>query len=488
MKTKITKFCTIIPKLFLKGKFFVFILINVAVGLTSCNDMFDNMNEYKNSEKIYPAHFEAISGKIGYERVEIDLSTIGRISSSQMNLAKAQKTIVEYDDKVITIDSVCSWVNITGLTKPKLYRFVLYTMNSYGDKSIPVEISLTPYTSDDLNTLGVNSPVLTLSTSSGLVEWQSKLSNDMYDVYGYTYEYIDKDNMKQAGGGKSDIPSFFIKNVSSPLTINMTYKIVPKISGIPIIDTIEWHKPIALIIPPDVKPAILLNSPTAGFILDANESVFPYTFSWIKTQEVNDYTLKLSRSSTFSPESTISFNVGNTDHFELDEENVNSLLGDAMVATCYWTVMPSVEMDVNTQTRQFIAKREFSYAGGIYKGNTNVWWNDAQVGEDNPNWIVTIRVNEGERTISLSTNDMNFMGQWAFTLNGTGTNGGGGTSLLVKKQSEDVYAFSGEVEVFFVLWYLGYQHISGTFDMNGNLSFDMNIGTGLPVKFVGVKQ
>src|SRR5690606_31920154 len=140
----------------------------------SCTDMFDSLKEFATGETIYPASFDTVAGKIGFERVEIDLSKTGRVASSQMKLAKAAKTIVEcsYFDEPLVIDSLCSWVSITGLTEPGEYTFKIYTEDEDGNRSIPKEISLVPYTSHDLEQLELLSPKITTSSSAALLEWE----------------------------------------------------------------------------------------------------------------------------------------------------------------------------------------------------------------------------------------------------------------------------------------------------------------------------
>lgn len=98
---------------------FIFFALITTVLLSSCQGMYDSLEEYS-GEVVYPGKYDTIVGHVGYERVEIDLMRAGRIPASQVKLGKARKTVVEYDDKVITIDSLVSWVNITGLTDPKL--------------------------------------------------------------------------------------------------------------------------------------------------------------------------------------------------------------------------------------------------------------------------------------------------------------------------------------------------------------------------------
>ena len=123
----------------------------------SCEDMYEKQELYE-GEVVYPAKYDTVVGHIGFERVEIDLMSAGRIPSSQIKLGKAKKTKITYDDQEIVIDSLVSWVNITGLTQSKLYRFNITTVDEYGNESVPQEIALIPFTSSDLAGFAVSPP------------------------------------------------------------------------------------------------------------------------------------------------------------------------------------------------------------------------------------------------------------------------------------------------------------------------------------------
>src|SRR5690606_21179481 len=129
-----------------------------CLGLfSSCSGMYDTLDDYS-GEIVYPAKYDTIIGHVGYERVEIDLMKAGRIPASEIKMGKATKTIIEYDGQVIRLDSLVSWVNITGLDQPKLYRFKIYTVDEFDNASVPQEIALIPYTSADLENLAIASP------------------------------------------------------------------------------------------------------------------------------------------------------------------------------------------------------------------------------------------------------------------------------------------------------------------------------------------
>lgn len=245
---------------------FVSFLIFVAFLLSSCSKMYDNIQQYAD-EQVYPAKYDTIVGYIGYERVEIELMKAGRIPSHEIKLGKAKKTIVEYDDQKIIIDSLVSWVNVTGLTQPKLYRFNVYTIDEHDNKSVPQEIALIPYTETDFQSLAISSPKIMASPTAAVIEWPNGLSSTLLDYQGLSYEYTDKDNEVRKGI-REENPRFVIANLSpsQEVTVNVTYKVIPKINNNPIIDTLDLMIPISLTMPTETTPF----SPAERTILETN--------------------------------------------------------------------------------------------------------------------------------------------------------------------------------------------------------------------------
>lgn len=217
---------------------YIALLIIITVSLFACTDMYEYQEKYE-GEIVYPARFDTIIGLVGYERVELELMKAGRIPSEQINLGKAQKTIVEYDDKVVTIDSLVSYVNITGLTSQKLYRFKVYTIDEYGNKSVPQEIALIPFTSDALASMEVSTPRILKSPTAAVVDWPNGLSSVLLDYYGLSFEYEDKDGIVRLGE-RGENARFFVGNVAAgeDTKIKVDYKIVPLVNGKAILDTV----------------------------------------------------------------------------------------------------------------------------------------------------------------------------------------------------------------------------------------------------------
>ena len=260
--------------------------------LASCGDQYSNIEEYA-GEVIYPARFDTIVGHIGYERVEIDLMKAGRIPSSQLKLGKAVRTVVEYDGEKHPIDSVCSWVNITGLTETKLYRFKVYTEDEFGNASVPQEIALIPFTKLDRELLGIASPKLTVSPSAMVVEWPNGLNSVVMEYHGLTYKYTDKDGAVQSG--QVTTPRFYCGNLATgqELTVDVDYKVVPiQSDGTKILDTVIVSKPLVLNIPTRDTPF----SPSETSVLQANGIT---TFTAAAVENVTKLTYPL-HTSTFS--------------------------------------------------------------------------------------------------------------------------------------------------------------------------------------------
>ncbi|MDR0505925.1 MAG: DUF4998 domain-containing protein [Dysgonamonadaceae bacterium] len=384
----------------MKNKYYIahYIMVALAIlALSSCTGIFDSLKEYATEETVYPAGFDKIAGKIGFERVEIDLCSAGRVPSSQMKLSKAVRTIVECPDfdEPLVIDSVCSWVNITGLTEPKEYAFSIYTEDEYGDRSIAKEISLTPYTSSDLAQMELLSPKITESNSVALFEWQNKLSNISFDCYGYSYEYTDRNGAVHTGDGVGDMPCFFVENIAKGNTIpvKVTLRIVPKRNDISIIDTVKWQSVIPLIISESAEDVIFLKSPETDFIINMNDpSLQSYLFSWVQVEGITSYTLKISTSTDFPAGKTFEI-TSSSASVDVGISEIGSLVVDGS-ARCYWTVVPSLTTKpVNTQTRALNVYRPliptgmwlFDDPSDIFKASIG----QAMIGEPSDNGIVT---------------------------------------------------------------------------------------------------
>lgn len=241
-------------------------LIVLAALFISCDDMYTNQETYE-GEVVYPAKFDTIIGHIGFERVEIDLMKAGRIPSSKIKLGKAKKTVIEYDKEVITIDSLASWVNITGLKATKLYRFKIYTIDEYDNKSVPQEIALIPYTTGDMEALQVAAPRLMKSPSAVVVDWPRGISSVLMNYVSLEFEYTDKSGVVKKGTRDAD-SRFYMGNLEAgqTTTVKMKYRIVPKVNNQTILDAITLNRDLEINMPTSSTEF----SPAERSILTAN--------------------------------------------------------------------------------------------------------------------------------------------------------------------------------------------------------------------------
>ena len=260
-------------------------VITIIALLSSCKGMYDNLEQYA-GETVYPAKFDTIVSFVGYERAEINLMKAGRISGKDIKLGKASKTVIEYDDQQIVIDSLVSWVNVKGLTQSKLYRIKAYTLDEYGNKSVPQEIAVIPYTQSDANSLSIASPRVLASPGSAVVDWPNGLNSILLNYVSLTYSYKDKDGQTRTGSREAN-PRIFFANLTAGqnLDVQMNYRIVPKVNGKTILDTITLTKNLNINIPTLSTPfnpsevAILntngINTFTAEAVQHVEKLVFP---------------------------------------------------------------------------------------------------------------------------------------------------------------------------------------------------------------------
>ena len=221
--------------------FLVLIITATALFAASCVGEFDNIDKYA-GEIVYPAAFDTIIAYNGFERVELDLWKAGRLSESRMRMGKAKRTIVEYDNQQFPIDSICSWVNVTGLNQSKLYRIKVYTEDEFGNYSVPQSMAIIPYTAADRDRIEFAPPRLSMSPTALVAEWSSSTLNSvLMDYHGMSWSYKDAANQTQTGSTKGS--RFFASNfvASSVASIEVTYKIVPRLTdanGTRILDTV----------------------------------------------------------------------------------------------------------------------------------------------------------------------------------------------------------------------------------------------------------
>jgi hypothetical protein len=330
--------------------------------LAGCSGIYENIREYATEEEVYSNRFDGIlKVSLGFERVEIDLMKAGRVPASEIYMGRARKTVIECEDFTEpdhrrVIDSVCSYVNITGLTQLKTYQFTIYTEDSYGNRSMPLVAEVKPYTRSNLEGLSIVPPNIFGSSSAALLEWKDKITTRLFELLHYTYKYTDKDGVVHAGEGENDPPSFFVENVltGQEIPVIMNSRIIPALLNdegyyAPIIDTVDLQTTILVKISPDAGAVIFLKEPLPGA-----EISFPQKFSWVSVHEVDDYVLKISPSAIFSENQTLTFPVDNSGEYELTEDDLEQIVDslESYRITMYWTVEPASNNATNVTVQQ----------------------------------------------------------------------------------------------------------------------------------------
>jgi hypothetical protein len=124
-----------------------------------------------------------------------------------------------------------------------MYRFRIYNIDEFGNQSIPVETTAIPYTTEDLNALVLPSPMQIISPVSAEFNWINGLSSGFFDFAGVTYSYTDHNGFHSNSITNTE---FVILNLNTGETVevNITCRIIPKISNNPIIDTVDMDRTI----------------------------------------------------------------------------------------------------------------------------------------------------------------------------------------------------------------------------------------------------
>jgi hypothetical protein len=231
----------------------IYFLSTVLVAaLYSCSGQYDNIDLYATDESVYVGKYDDVSPgaiRIGYNRIEVDLTdeSMGRVPSDEMYMGKAKRTIIEYEEANVTvrrtIDSVCSWLNITGLTSPKTYIIKIYTEDGHGNKSVAVEALGKPFTDSDLAGISFPVPYMVPSPSSVEFIWPEDggFASSLYRFVDLEYSYVNNEGDLISDKLTSrDVPRFDVLNLnmgeSTPVYI--ASRIVPIMESGRIIDTL----------------------------------------------------------------------------------------------------------------------------------------------------------------------------------------------------------------------------------------------------------
>ena len=214
-------------------RIFFSISVLVAILAVSCSDLFESINKYAPEEKIFPGIYDTIYASIGINRVELDFMKNGR--NAPLSLGRATKTVVVWDDQERTLP-LSTWVGIGDLTEPKMYRFVVYTEDDQGNRSVPLEIEAMPYLRSNIETITIPDPRITNTIRGVLVSWPASIVNAIFEYRGGTYTYTDRYGDEHNGEFEGSFLSLRNLTAEDRVTIKMTHRIVPKINKLNVSD------------------------------------------------------------------------------------------------------------------------------------------------------------------------------------------------------------------------------------------------------------
>lgn len=118
-----------------------------------------------------------------------------------------------------------------------------------------------------MNALAINSPRTLLSPTAAVVDWPNGLSSVLLDYCALSFKYTDKDGIVREGE-RGENPRFFVANLSpgEEASIEVSYKVVPKVNSVRIIDTVTVVKVLQIQMPTGSTPF----SPAERDVLTAN--------------------------------------------------------------------------------------------------------------------------------------------------------------------------------------------------------------------------
>jgi len=227
-------------------KLAIFFIV-AAACINACKSGYDNISDYASEETVYPGKFDTIFTSIGHNRIVIDLLKAGRLPASKIVLGKAKKTIVEVagEEHPRVWDSICSWVSIDGLDEARLYRFKVYTIDEFGNKSVPQEAAEVPFTDVDIERYDeVPEPKISPSPYSSTLSWLD-ISNPMMRYAGMKYRYLDQNGEERSGFVHADDEIYFhMQNLrgEADYTCDISVCVIPFRGETPIVDTIELKR------------------------------------------------------------------------------------------------------------------------------------------------------------------------------------------------------------------------------------------------------
>jgi hypothetical protein len=229
-----------------------FLSVVLVAAMSACTGQYDNIDQYATDETVYVGKYNDLDPaavSVGYNRLEIDLTDVstGRVTADQLYMGKAKRTVIEYEEANIRVrkafDSLCSWINVTGLTSSKTYIIKIYTEDAKGNKSVAVEALGKPFTNIDVESIPFPLPNVYPAPSFVECRWPEGFNSSLYKFIEMEYWVYDKNNVELKHdklNSKVSVPNFSVTDLVQNDSINIAFqcRVIPIMESGRILDTI----------------------------------------------------------------------------------------------------------------------------------------------------------------------------------------------------------------------------------------------------------
>jgi hypothetical protein len=243
------------------------IVFALALPFVACEDgQFQGVEDMWDKEVVYSSRINLVTVVVGYERLKFYLYKLDPVRTelsvgvaanskplTQIFLANARKIVVKYDDVTLTFDEITDDVTIPGLTQKRLYRFYVYTMDAYGNLSVPATVTGIPYVQSNIEALFYDADTTMTYPSRGAVNirWPRGINNSDYVGRSVTYTYTDQSGDPVEGYSAASIPIARLTNLKpgSTVTVHLKIMVVPFVNKALIMDEVPLETDIEVVVP-----------------------------------------------------------------------------------------------------------------------------------------------------------------------------------------------------------------------------------------------
>ncbi|MGL4292324.1 MAG: DUF4998 domain-containing protein, partial [Bacteroidales bacterium] len=169
------------------SKYINALLMGICGLFVSCNDFDSNFKEFL-PEKVYSSRVSDLKGEVGYERVFLTWKL--------PNDSRAKSILIEDSEGGVYTAPLTDQLEIKELTSESSYNFKVFTIDAFGNKSIPSSIDLKPVSEKYIERLVVSKPVISTSGNVTTFNWQylyKHLSLKYTGDIEYVYSYEDQE-------------------------------------------------------------------------------------------------------------------------------------------------------------------------------------------------------------------------------------------------------------------------------------------------------